>query len=306
MNNRVFLLKTLFEETQNKLRSREKIRSAYSEVEIRNITYLLIEYVAGASRTDIIVNKQVSINTKKLIQLEDAITRLINYEPIQYVIESAWFYGRQFLVNKEVLIPRRETEELVQLVVSENRDKRVKILDIGTGSGCIAITLKKEIEKSEVFAVDISSTALGVAKQNAEWLQTPVNFCEADICANNFFEKSMQKKLYHFDIIVSNPPYVRHAEVSEMSKNVVDHEPKQALFVSDKDPLVFYKAIVTAIAESSSSEMYLLKKGGGIFFEVNENLSEDVAFLLKENSFGNIKVLKDLQQKNRFVSGKLK
>ncbi len=306
MNNRVFLLKTLFEETQNKLRSQEKVQSAYSEAEIRNITYLLVEYVAGASRTDIVINKQVSINEKKLKQLEDTITRLGNYEPIQYIIGSTWFYGRQFLVNKEVLIPRRETEELVHLVVSENREKSVKILDIGTGSGCIAITLKKEIEKSEVTAVDISKTALDVAKQNAELLQALVNFCEADICANNFFENSMQKKLYHFDIIVSNPPYVRQTEVSEMSKNVVDYEPKQALFVSDKDPLVFYKAIISAIAESSSSEKYLLKKGGGIFFEVNENLSENVACLLRENSFGKIKVLKDLQQKYRFVCGTLR
>ena len=307
MNNREIFAKTLFENIYNKLINAEKIQSAYGENEVRNIAYLLIEHFAGANRTDVVINRQKSIPVEKITDLDAAIRRVCNHEPIQYVTGEAFFYGRKFLVNSDVLIPRRETEELVQFIIHENQGRRnIKILDVGTGSGCIAITLKKEIEGTSVSAIDVSEAALKVAAANAQLHQAVIHFCQADICASDFFMRNEQNKLYHFDIIVSNPPYVRKSEAKSMHKNVVEYEPHLALFVTDKDPLMYYKAIISLIQESVNSSLGILKEGGGIFFEVNENLAEEVAVLLEENNFKKVRIIQDLQQKNRFVSGRLK
>jgi release factor glutamine methyltransferase len=254
-----------------------------------------------------VINRQKRIPVEKLTDLDAAVRRVCNHEPIQYITGEAFFYGRKFLVNSDVLIPRRETEELVQYIIHENQGRRnIKILDIGTGSGCIAITLKKEMEDASVSAIDVSEAALKVAAANAQLHQAIINFCQADICASDFFMRNEQNKLYHFDIIVSNPPYVRNSEAKSMHKNVVEYEPHLALFVTDKDPLIFYRMIISLIQESANTEMDLLKEGGGIFFEVNENLANEVAILLEKNNFKKIRIIQDLQQKNRFVSGKLK
>ena len=305
MSNRELFVKTLFENIHHHLISTEQMQSAYSENEVRNIAYILTEYITGASRTDIIVNKQIKISDEKLTEMDNAIRRIINHEPIQYITGEAHFYGRKFLVNAEVLIPRRETEELVHLIISENQERNMKILDIGTGSGCIAVTLKKEMEGAKVSAIDISETALQVAATNAHLHHASVSFHRADVLAEDFFIKNKQNELYHFDMIVSNPPYVRDSETGSMNKNVVEFEPRLALFVTDKDPLVYYKAIVSLSQKHADADMCLLKKGGGIFFEVNENLAEEVATLLEENNFKKVSITKDLQQKNRFVSGRL-
>ena len=307
MNNREIFAKTLFENICNKLINAEKMQSAYGENEVRNIAYLLIEHFVGANRTDIVINRQKRISIEKLTDLDAAVRRVCNHEPIQYVTGEAFFYGRKFLVNPDVLIPRRETEELVQYIIHENQGRgNIKILDIGTGSGCIAITLKKEMEGASVSAIDVSEAALKVAAANAQLHQAIINFCQADICANEFFMRNGQNKLYHFDIIVSNPPYVRNSEVKSMHKNVVEYEPHLALFVTDKDPLIFYKVIIALIHESANTKMGLLKEGGGIFFEVNETLADEVAVLLEKNNFKKVRIIQDLQQKNRFVSGRLK
>lgn len=305
MSNRELFVKTLFENIHHQLINAEKIQSAYSAHEVRNIAYILVEYITGASRTDVIVNRQVKISDEKLKEVDNAIRRISNHEPIQYITGEAYFYGRKFLINPEVLIPRRETEELVHLIINENRERNIKILDIGTGSGCIAVTLKIEIEDSIVSAIDISETALKVAATNAHLHRAFINFYQADVFADDFFVKNKHNGLYHFDIIVSNPPYVRNSEAESMNKSVIEYEPHLALFVTDKDPLLYYKAIVSLIRKRTNADMYLLKEGGGIFFEVNEKLAEEVAVLLEENNFKKVRIKKDLQQKNRFVSGKL-
>jgi release factor glutamine methyltransferase len=304
MNNKELAAKTLFKNIYDALIKTETIQSVYTDYEVRNIVYLMIERISGASRTDVIVNRQIELDDEKAKNIEAAIERIKNHEPIQYITGEGYFYGRKFIVTPEVLIPRRETEELVHLIVAESQHRENKILDIGTGSGCIPITLKKEIKNAEVYAIDISKKALNVAKDNANILKAPINFYHADICSNDFLIKSKQEKIYHFDTIVSNPPYVRNSESQNMDKNVLNYEPHLALFVTDKDPLLFYRTIISLIKDSSDSELYLLKKGGKLFFEVNESFAEEVADLLQMNNFEEIKVVKDLQQKNRFVTGK--
>lgn len=303
MNSIKIFAKSLFESIYNKLID-AKLQFTYGENEVRNFAYILIEHITGASKTDIVINKELKISEDQQNFLNDAIKRISNHEPIQYIIGEVYFYGRKFQVNKDVLIPRRETEELVHLIINENQGQEIKLLDIGTGSGCIAITLNKEIKNSKVSAIDISETALKLAATNAQLHQAPVDFYQVDIF-DNYFRKNEEEKLSRFDLIVSNPPYVRLAEAKEMHKNVMDYEPHLALFVADEDPLIFYKRIVLMIKENVATERNLLKAGGGIFFEVNENFAEEVALLLKKNNFCNIRIFKDLQQKNRFVSGNL-
>jgi release factor glutamine methyltransferase len=238
------------------------------------------------SRKDILNNSPIGIIPESL---EKAFTRLIAGEPIQYVLGEAPFYGRFFHVAPGVLIPRNETEELVQLIVQKHKGK-VKILDLGTGSGCIAITLALECAKAEVTAIDISDDALAIAKHNAEALNAKLNFVKKDILQADL-------QLGTFDLMVSNPPYVLERERSLMQKNVLEHEPQLALFVPDSDPLRFYKAIAKHAREN-------LKSNGYLYFEINEAFGAEVVEQMKLEGFSDIQIYQDINGKDRIVYGK--
>ncbi|MDO5637248.1 MAG: peptide chain release factor N(5)-glutamine methyltransferase, partial [Myroides sp.] len=208
--------------------------------------------------------------------------------PIQYIFEKAYFYGYEFKVSPATLIPRRETEELVEWVLSEmNRqpEKKWRILDIGTGTGCIPITIKKEFPLAEVFAMDISTEAMKIAKENAENLNASVTFIEQNILST--------EQLDSYDIIISNPPYVRNLEKAEIKKNVLAYEPHLALFVEDNDPLIFYRKIAQLAQKS-------LPENGLLFFEINQYLGEKMQQMVAEY-FKTIELRKDLQGNDRMM-----
>ncbi len=217
--------------------------------------------------------------------------RVLTHEPVQYVIGSAHFYGLDFYVDQSVLIPRPETEELVDMVIKENGNPAASILDIGTGSGCIAVSLKYNMPATTVEAWDISESALGVARRNASAFGVDVGFKIVDILVTQLVA---DKK---YDVIVSNPPYIRDSEKALMHSNVLDNEPHLALFVPDADPLVFYRAIARQV-------LALLRKDGRLYFEINEALGDEMIVLLAGLGF-EARVIKDLQGKDRFVSASI-
>ena len=274
--------KELFNELVNQVRLDE------TRDEICSIIYLLLEDKFGLTKVEVMTGKE--IEPVKLDYFKDIIQRINRHEPIQYVLGKAEFYGRGFAVDGSVLIPRPETELLIRAVLKEKKFSPT-ILDIGTGSGCIAITLAVEIPSSEVYAIDISEEALTVAQQNAKNLKAKVNFSKFDILANEKLE-------HRFDIIVSNPPYIAEREKKEMNSNVLDFEPPLALFVTDKDPLVFYKAI----ARRGKS---LLKPGGKIFVEINERFGKELKQHFRNEGYGNVSIEKDINNKDRILMAEL-
>jgi len=261
--------------------------TSMEEREAKNVAFLVLERLNGVTRTDLLTEKELP--ELDIALLEGIITRLNSHEPIQYILEETAFYGRVFKVKPGVLIPRPETEELVDKIIKQNKGrKKLKIADIGTGSGCIAITLAKELPKSEVFAIDISRPALSVTIANAVLNQANLQIKEYDILGKeNFTEKE-------FDLIVSNPPYVKESEKALMHKNVLEYEPSLALFVEDADPLLFYRNIL-------EKGQTMLKKGGKYYFEINESMGPELAELIKNYSCGNISIEKDINGKNRFA-----
>ena len=274
--------KELFNELVNQVRLDE------TRDEICSIIYLLLENKFGLTKVEVMTGKE--IEPVKLDYFNDIIQRINRHEPIQYVLGKAEFYGRGFAVDGSVLIPRPETELLIRAVLKEKKFSPT-ILDIGTGSGCIAITLAVEIPSSEVYAIDISEEALTVAQQNAKNLKAKVNFSKFDILANEKLE-------HRFDIIVSNPPYIAEREKKEMNSNVLDFEPPLALFVTDKDPLVFYKVI----ARRGKS---LLKPGGKIFVEINERFGKELKQHFRNEGYGNVSIEKDINNKDRILMAEL-
>jgi len=281
------LLSQLKNEFENRL------KEEFPSTEILSFFYILMEKYLGMRRLDIALNPEHEISKAEERKFISAVERLKDHEPIQYIIGSTEFFGREFLVNKNVLIPRPETEELVDWIISDHRqlDKKLKILDIGAGTGCIPISLKKELKNSEVLSVDISSEALLIAKRNAKLNAAEVIFEKMDIL-------EVEKLNASFDIIVSNPPYVRELEKKEMHRNVVEHEPKLALYVEDENALIFYKKI-TALASEA------LKEDGSLYFEINQYLSEETKTLverfgfeaeLKKDIFGNYRMLKAIKK----------
>ncbi len=274
--------KELFNELVNQVRLDE------TRDEICSIIYLLLENKFGLTKVEVMTGKE--IEPVKLDYFNDIIQRINRHEPIQYVLGKAEFYGRGFAVDGSVLIPRPETELLIRAVLKEKKFSPT-ILDIGTGSGCIAITLAVEIPSSEVYAIDISKEALTVAQQNAKNLKAKVNFSKFDILANEKLE-------HRFDIIVSNPPYIAEREKKEMNSNVLDFEPPLALFVTDKDPLVFYKAI----ARRGKS---LLKPGGKIFVEINELFGKELKQHFRNEGYSNVSIEKDINNKDRILMAEL-
>jgi release factor glutamine methyltransferase len=275
----------------------------YDKRESENIANMVIEKVTEQKKIERIINQTFLLNNIQLTQLEDIIHQLLQHKPIQYILNETWFAGMKFYVNEHVLIPRPETEELAMWVIEDLKNilqgeninyylidnpKNLQILDIGTGSGCISVTLQKKIRRISTTSIDISNDALEVAKKNAVNNNVPINFLLMD-----FLDQSQWNFLSKFDVIISNPPYIRASERKEMNKNVLDFEPHLALFVPDNDPLLFYKNIALF------GKKYLTQKGR-IYVEINEALEKEVSMLFLSQNY-TVELKKDLQGKNRML-----
>lgn len=266
---------------------RDKLTPIYDINEIDSIYSLVVENITGYNKTSQLIKASEIISEKYWLLIIQVLDKLINNKPVQYILGESEFYNLPFNVNKNVLIPRQETELLVDLIIKENKGKSPRIIDIGTGSGCIAITLKKYLPNAQVTAVDISKEALLVAEKNALMNDVEINFVHTDILNNNFIQQQ-------FDIIVSNPPYVTESEKKMMQSNVLDFEPHLALFVPDKRALLFY----TAICDFAQS---FLVENGCIWMEINEALAKETAGIFEKGGFLNTSIIDDLNHKNRFV-----
>ena len=268
----------------------------YEPGEAANIADMVIEHLSGFRKIDRIAHKAFALNEQQEINLQKIVTELMQHKPVQYAIGEAWFMNMNLRVNEHVLIPRPETEELVDWVITDMKSMNqsdVSLLDIGTGSGCIPIAIKKKLPHTEVAATDISEEALQVAKINSIEQNTLVDFLHA-----NILNEADWKQLGHYDIIVSNPPYIAQSEQQAMNKNVLDYEPHIALFVPDNDALLFYKAI----AQFSKNH---LNPGGKIYVEINETMGEQTVQLFLQNGFNNVELKKDMQGKDRMVKASL-
>ena len=268
---------------KNKMKS--TLSSIYESDELNSIFYLISEEYLQIPRSKILLADEIELDSKKQKLFLDALDRLKKNEPVQYVLGKTAFMDLEFKVNSSVLIPRPETEELVRLMLKEDLDGK-EILDIGTGSGCIAISLAKNLPNAKVSAIDISEDALKVAKENAKLNNVNINFINADI-----FDYKSEKK---FDIIVSNPPYVTESEKPLIKSNVLDFEPESALFVGDKDALKYYESIFKFGHK-------FVKSDGSLFFEINENYHTELENICKTNGFTNIIFGLDFNKKKRYL-----
>ena len=265
-----------------------ELSNLYPETEIQSFFTILIEFKLHLSRIQLALEHNFELDNDDFEFLQNALLKLKNQIPIQYIVGETAFYGLMFKVDKNVLIPRPETEELVEWIFrNHKKNESLKILDVGTGSGCIAISLAKNLPNTEVFALDISAEALNIAKNNAAMNQVKVDFILADIL-------KIEKLATNFDIIVSNPPYVRELEKSQMQQNVLSNEPHIALFVKDENPLLFYDKI----AELAKKH---LTENGVLYFEINQYLGPETVDLLKTKGFKNIELKKDIYGVDRMV-----
>ncbi|MCW5519655.1 peptide chain release factor N(5)-glutamine methyltransferase [Aureitalea sp. L0-47] len=265
-----------------------KLKGIFPSEEIESFFILLSEHWLGYSRFDLAIKSDTVISSEEIKKIEEAIRRLQKEEPIQYIIGSTEFYGLDLKVTPDTLIPRPETEELVDWIIKEHSGCK-SVLDIGTGSGCIAISLAKNLPKTQVSAIDISEETLAVAGGNAEDHQADVEFLQLDILQATTLPET-------YDLIVSNPPYVREMEKKQMKDNVLKYEPATALFVPDHDPLLFYRRIVELSKPALNNQGWLL-------FEINEYLGEAMLSLLKDSGFENVELREDFRGKHRFIRG---
>jgi release factor glutamine methyltransferase len=272
----------------------EKLQIIYNLEEAKAIANNVFEEVMLVKPHQIkILN--IDLSEEEETNLMDILERLLTHEPIQYILGNAWFYGNKFSVTPDVLIPRSETEELVDLVIEKikenykNENANFQLIDIGTGSGCIAISLKLALPQWQVFGLDKSKNALAIAKQNAKSLNADVQFIEDDIL--NIIQVETTQ---FFDVIVSNPPYILEQEQHAMSKNVLNFEPQEALFVANDSPLIFYEAI-------ANYAMQYLKKDGFLFFEINQVFGAETLKMLADKGFLEIALLKDINQNDRMI-----
>lgn len=270
----------------------DTLKDYYPLSEIKAFIRLIMERVCDIQPHQFLLCKDKELSEKEKSEIHNIVERLTKYEPIQYIFGKTDFYGFEFEVNPSVLIPRPETEELVELIVRDYPQKKeLDILDVGTGSGCIAVTLKKLLNKSQVYALDISEEALKTAKRNAGRNRAIITFYQKDILKPSETADSIEPE---FDIIVSNPPYIMEKEKAAMEANVLDYEPSLALFVPDENPLLYYHRI-TMFAEQK------LKKKGYIYFEINSQLGEQTVDMLRLMEFKNIELIQDLSGNDRFV-----
>ena len=264
----------------------------YDKREAEIFLNILIEHHFKYSVTDLVLDPDIRLTESEILKLHFAVKDLKKYKPVQYITGQTTFLDYRFKVNDSVLIPRPETEELVLLIENNEKSKGLNVLDIGTGSGCIAISLKLMLDDAEVMAVDIDDEALHIAKSNAEINGCSINFGRMDILTDpgNFKAK--------FDIIVSNPPYVTHRQKVQMKPNVLDFEPAKALFVSDSDPIIFHRAIAQFAHKK-------LVNGGRLYVEINEDYGNNIVELFEHMRFSNVLLHKDMLGKDRFVSAVL-
>ena len=268
----------------------EQLRSGLAGVaepqEVQAMIRVICEDVFNYDPVDVALRQESELPEFAEERVADIIARLRRHEPLQYVVGSALFHGHKLKVTPAVLIPRPETEQLVDLIIDENTGSDLRVLDMGTGSGCIAISLARALKFAQVDALDVSRDALAVARENAANLKVKVRFFESDMLA--------PQPAAPYDIIVSNPPYICWSEREAMERNVKDYEPGQALFVPDNDPLLFYKAIARYAGES-------LEKGGRLYLEINQRFGAEVKRLLEDNGFDEVRILDDSFGKPRFA-----
>lgn len=284
---------------------RQELQKIYDSSESNNIAQLILEDCSGYSNNRLLLYKEEELSAIQETRLHNLLQRLLTHEPIHYVLNKAWFYGMELYVDKAVLIPRPETEELVDWIVSDVKasgadvferrpmqadvTSQLKILDVGTGSGCIALALKKTMPKAEVWGCDVSEEALNVARRNGAALDIRVDFQGI-----NFLEEAQQTFLPTVDILVSNPPYIPLKDKETMQPNVLNFEPHTALFVPTDDALLFYKAI----AQFARRRLY---ENGSIYLETHEDLGVEVVNLLRAEGYRQVELRKDMQGKERMV-----
>lgn len=269
---------------------KKELAGIYPQREIQSLMYIAFEEVLNFSKVDIYSKADNKLNTDEFKKIKDITAKLKKQMPIQYILGKTEFYGIQLIISQDVLIPRPETEELVDMIIKDTGMSLVRILDIGTGSGCIAIALNKNIFRSKVDAIDISEKALKIAEDNAFCNNAFIKFWQADIL--NWKNYSFASK---YDIIVSNPPYVRESEKAYMHSNVLDYEPETALFVKDENPLLYYKSII-------DFAKHHLKENGRLYLEINEHFSGEIRELLLDNRFSDTILKKDINGKYRMIS----
>lgn len=272
----------------------EQLRSGLAGVadphEVQAMIRVICEDVFNYDPVDVALRQESVLPDFAQQRITDLIHRLQRHEPLQYIVGNARFHGHKFKVTPAVLIPRPETEQLVDLIVDENKESDLRVLDMGTGSGCIAISLARALKFAQVDALDVSRDALAVARANAEALQVKVRFFESDMLA--------PQPAATYDIIVSNPPYICWSERESMERNVKDYEPGHALFVPDNDPLLFYKAIVPYAKQS-------LERGGRLYLEINQRFGAEVKRLLDEHGFDEVRIIDDSYGKVRFAAARM-
>jgi release factor glutamine methyltransferase len=267
----------------------EKLTPLYDVMEAESFFNITLTALKGWKRVDVALNPEAELSTEEIEQWNAVLSQLEEQKPIQYIFSTTHFYGLDFEVNSSTLIPRPETEELVEWIIHENKRGGVtKILDIGTGSGCIAVSLAKNLPDAQVFAIDVSEEALKVSQRNAVANAVHVTFIQQDILTAETLPKQ-------FDVIVSNPPYVRNLEKAEIKQNVLDYEPHLALFVDDNDALIFYRKIAL-LAKAN------LPKNGRLYFEINQYLGTETVQMLEDYGFTNVALKKDMYGNDRMVS----
>jgi len=269
-----------------------ELKGFYDDTEIKSLAYISIEHILKMSKSDTLINGYITIEESKIPEIRSTVVFLKKYKPIQYIFNETEFYNSLFYCSSKSLIPRPETEELVDWIVKDNKYDTKDYLDIGTGSGCIIISLCKSL-KGTFTGVDISLDALKVAMINNDRNETNVSFETVDIFD---YDKDLTRSKLNikYDIIVSNPPYVLNSEKKQMKKNVLDWEPNIALFVEDDDPLIFYNNIAD-IAKN------ILNKNGKLYFEINERFGKEIVELLEKKEFVNIELKKDINDKDRMI-----
>ena len=268
-----------------------ELSGLYPEHEIRHLSRLMLEHVLQVSSTHLLMMSSEELSCRQLKDLEGIIKRLKQHEPIQYIIGKTEFYGLELGVNPSVLIPRPETEELVEWILKDCGEGVESVLDIGTGSGCIALSLKAGLPDTDITAWDISAKALKTAADNAESLSLRVQFTQIDVL-------NYQARNEKYSCIVSNPPYVRELEKKMMEENVLHHEPHTALFVSDSDPLIFYRTIALLGKQ-------ILNPNGLLYFEINEFLEKEMTEMLIQTGYSNVECRKDISGRARMMTAEL-
>lgn len=273
---------------------KESLKDLYPPSEISSLVRLIMERVSNIQPHHFLFCKDKVLPEAEKNRIHEIVERLKEMEPIQYILGTADFYSLQFEVNPSVLIPRPETEELVEQVIIDNEGKKIKILDIGTGSGCIAVTLRKHLKQASIIATDISTEALDTARRNAKRNNATITFIQTDILNP---EKAEMDIPFILDVIVSNPPYIKEEEKIDMERNVLDYEPHIALFVPDNDPLLYY----WHIAHFGKKK---LRRNGRLYFEINAAYGLMVVEMLEEEGYKDIELIQDLSGKDRIVKAR--